>query len=202
MKGNVFIISAPSGAGKTTLCKEIIRIMPDTKFSVSYTTRRPRPGEIDGKDYIFVNEDTFKRMIENDEFAEWAEVHGNYYGTSMKALNDIIESGQDVILDIDVQGAQQMRDRFGTGVYIFVLPPSLDVLRKRLEERGQNSLEEIERRVRKAVEEIREYKKYDYVIVNDVFEDALNALRAIIIAEGKRVNRIDDAWIEKTFNIK
>ncbi len=201
MKGNVFIISAPSGAGKTTLCKEIIRIMPDTRFSVSYTTRRPRPGEIDGKDYIFVNEDTFKRMIENDEFAEWAEVHGNYYGTSMKALNDIIESGQDVILDIDVQGAQQMRDRFGTGVYIFVLPPSLDVLRKRLEERGQNSLEEIERRVRKAVEEIREYKKYDYVIVNDVFEDALNALRAIIIAEGKRVNRIDDAWIEKTFNL-
>lgn len=202
MKGNVFIISAPSGAGKTTLCKEIIRIMPDTKFSVSYTTRRPRPGEIDGKDYIFVNEDTFKRMIENDEFAEWAEVHGNYYGTSMKALNDIIESGQDVILDIDVQGAQQMKDRFGTGVYIFVLPPSLDVLRRRLEERGQNSLEEIERRVRKAVEEIREYKKYDYVIVNDVFEEALNALRAIIIAEGKRVNRIDDAWIEKTFNIK
>ncbi len=202
MKGNVFIISAPSGAGKTTLCKEIIRIMPDTKFSVSYTTRRPRPGEIDGKDYIFVNEDTFKRMIENDEFAEWAEVHGNYYGTSMKALNDIIESGQDVILDIDVQGAQQMRDRFGTGVYIFVLPPSLDVLRRRLEERGQNSLEEIERRVRKAVEEIREYKKYDYVIVNDVFEEALNALRAIIIAEGKRVNRIDDALIEKTFNIK
>lgn len=201
MKGNVFIISAPSGAGKTTLCKEIIRIMPDTRFSVSYTTRRPRPGEIDGKDYIFVNEDTFKRMIENDEFAEWAEVHGNYYGTSMKALNDIIESGQDVILDIDVQGAQQMRDRFGTGVYIFVLPPSLDVLRKRLEERGQNSLEEIERRVRKAVEEIREYKKYDYVIVNDVFEDALNALWAIIIAEGKRVNRIDDAWIEKTFNL-
>lgn len=202
MKGNVFVISAPSGAGKTTLCKEIIRIMPNTKFSVSYTTRRPRPGEIDGKDYIFVNEDTFKGMIENDEFAEWAEVHGNYYGTSRKALNDIIESGQDVILDIDVQGARQIRERFGRGVYIFVLPPSFDGLRKRLEERGQNSLEEIDRRVKKAVEEIREYKKYDYVIVNDVFEDALYALKAIIVAEGKKVDRIDDAWIKRTFNIE
>lgn len=202
MKGNVFIISAPSGAGKTTLCKEIVRIMPNLRFSVSYTTRKPRSGEVDGRDYIFVDGDTFKGMIDRGEFVEWAEVHGNYYGTSRKDLNDIIKSGQHVILDIDVQGSQQIREQFDGGVYIFVLPPSLNALRKRLEERGQNPPEEIDRRVKRAIEEIREYKRYDYVIVNNIFEEALDALRSIIIAEDKRVNRIDDAWIERAFNIK
>lgn len=202
LKGNVFIISAPSGAGKTTLCKEIVRIMPNLRFSVSYTTRKPRSGEVDGRDYIFVDGDTFKGMIDRGEFVEWAEVHGNYYGTSRKDLNDIIKSGQHVILDIDVQGSQQIREQFDGGVYIFVLPPSLDALRKRLEERGQNPPEEIDRRVKRAIEEIREYKRYDYVIVNNIFEEALDALRSIIIAEDKRVNRIDDAWIERAFNIK
>lgn len=201
MKGKVFIISAPSGAGKTTLCSEILRMMPNIRFSVSYTTRKPRPGEVDGKDYLFVSEDTFKKMIEQGEFIEWAEVHGNLYGTSRKVINDIIESGKDVMLDIDVQGAQQMRNNFKGGIYIFVLPPSLDALRKRLKDRGQNSPEEIERRVKRAIEEIREYKRYDYVIVNDVFQDALDALRSIIIAEGKRVTMIDDDWVERTFNI-
>lgn len=202
LKGNVFIISAPSGAGKTTLCKEIVRIMPNLRFSVSYTTRKPRSGEVDGRDYIFVDGDTFKGMIDRGEFVEWAEVHGNYYGTSRKDLNDIIKSGQHVILDIDVQGSQQIREQFDGGVYIFVLPPSLNALRKRLEERGQNPPEEIDRRVKRAIEEIREYKRYDYVIVNNIFEEALDALRSIIIAEDKRVNRIDDAWIERAFNIK
>lgn len=202
LKGNVFIISAPSGAGKTTLCKEIVRIMPNLRFSVSYTTRKPRSGEIDGRDYIFVDGDTFRGMIDRGEFVEWAEVHGNYYGTSRKDLNDIIKSGQHVILDIDVQGSQQIREQFDGGVYIFVLPPSLDALRKRLEERGQNTHEEIDRRVKRAIEEIREYKRYDYVIVNNIFEEALDALRSIIIAEDKRVKRIDDAWIERAFNIK
>lgn len=201
MKGKVFIISAPSGAGKTTLCSEILRMMPNIRFSVSYTTRKPRPGEVDGKDYLFVSEDIFKKMIEQGEFIEWAEVHGNLYGTSRKVINDIIESGKDVMLDIDVQGAQQMRNNFKGGIYIFVLPPSLDALRKRLKDRGQNSPEEIERRVKRAIEEIREYKRYDYVIVNDVFQDALDALRSIIIAEGKRMTMIDDDWIERTFNI-
>lgn len=201
MKGKVFIISAPSGAGKTTLCSEILRMMPNIRFSVSYTTRKPRPGEVDGKDYLFVSEDIFKKMIEQGEFIEWAEVHGNLYGTSRKVINDIIESGKDVMLDIDVQGAQQMRNNFKGGIYIFVLPPSLDALRKRLRDRGQNSPEEIERRVKRAIEEIREYKRYDYVIVNDVFQDALDALRSIIIAEGKRMTMIDDDWVERTFNI-
>lgn len=201
MKGKVFIISAPSGAGKTTLCSEILRMMPNIRFSVSYTTRKPRPGEVDGKDYLFVSEDIFKKMIEQGEFIEWAEVHGNLYGTSRKVISDIIESGKDVMLDIDVQGAQQMRNNFKGGIYIFVLPPSLDALRKRLKDRGQNSPEEIERRVKRAIEEIREYKRYDYVIVNDVFQDALDALRSIIIAEGKRMTMIDDDWIERTFNI-
>lgn len=202
LKGNVFIISAPSGAGKTTLCKEIVRIMPNLRFSVSYTTRKPRSGEVDGRDYIFVDEDTFRGMIDRGEFVEWAEVHGNYYGTSRKDLNDIIKSGQHVILDIDVQGSQQIREQFDGGVYIFVLPPSLDALRKRLEKRGQNPPEEIDRRVKRAIEEIREYKRYDYVIVNNIFEEALDALRSIIIAEDKRVKRIDNSSIERAFNIK
>ncbi len=201
MRGNLFVISAPSGAGKTTLCNEIIRIMPELRFSISYTTRKPRAGEIDGKDYIFIDEERFKAMIDNGEFAEWANVHGNYYGTSRKALDDIIEKGQDVILDIDVQGAQQIKRNYKYGIYIFILPPSLDTIRKRLEKRGQNSPEEIALRLRRAVEEIREYKNYDYVIVNDVFDEALTALRSIIVAEGKRVHRLDHTLVEKTFNI-
>lgn len=201
VRGNIFVISAPSGAGKTTLCKEIIKTMPNLRFSVSYTTRRPRSGEINGRDYVFIDEERFRVMIERGEFAEWANVHGNYYGTSRKDLDGIIESGQDAILDIDVQGADQIRRNIKGGVYIFVLPPSLDALRKRLEERGQNPPEEIERRVKRAIEEIREYRNYDYVIINDIFEDALIALKSIIIAEGKRVNRIDEAWVKGTFNL-
>lgn len=201
VRGNIFVISAPSGAGKTTLCKEIIKTMPNLRFSVSYTTRRPRSGEINGRDYVFIDEERFRVMIEKGEFAEWANVHGNYYGTSRKDLDGIIESGQDAILDIDVQGADQIRRNIKGGVYIFVLPPSLDALRKRLEERGQNPPEEIERRVKRAIEEIREYRNYDYVIINDIFEDALIALKSIIIAEGKRVNRIDEAWVKRTFNL-
>lgn len=202
MKGNIFVISAPSGAGKTTLCKEILRVMPNLRFSVSFTTRKPRTGEIDGRDYVFVDPDRFRGMIEEGEFVEWAYVHGNYYGTSRKALSQIIESGQDVILDIDVQGAKQIKSNLNEGVYIFVLPPSLDALRERLYGRGQNPPEEIEKRMKRALEEIREYKDYDYVIVNNIFEEALDALRSIIIAEGKRISRIDHSWVRNTFNIK
>lgn len=201
-RGNIFIISAPSGAGKTTLCKEIVKVLPNLRFSVSYTTRQPRDGEVNGEDYNFIDEKRFKEMIGNNEFAEWAEVHGNYYGTSKKVLGDIIDSGFDVILDIDIQGASQIKKNIEGGVYIFVLPPSMEELRRRLDIRGQNRPEEIQRRLRRAIDEIKEYKNYDYVIVNDIFEEALNALKSIIIAEGKRVKRMDDSWIKRTFNIQ
>lgn len=200
-RGNIFIISAPSGAGKTTLCKEIVKVLPNLRFSVSYTTRQPRDGEVNGEDYNFIDEKRFKEMIGNNEFAEWAEVHGNYYGTSKKVLGDIIDSGFDVILDIDIQGASQIKKNIEGGVYIFVLPPSMEELRRRLDIRGQNRPEEIQRRLRRAIDEIKEYKNYDYVIVNDIFEEALNTLKSIIIAEGKRVKRMDDSWIKRTFNI-
>lgn len=198
-RGSIFIISAPSGAGKTTLCKEVVRLLPNLRFSVSYTTRQPRDGEINGEDYNFIDEKRFREMIEDGEFVEWAEVHGNYYGTSRKVLNDIIESGFDVILDIDVQGAAQIKKNLEGGVYIFVLPPTMEELRRRLDMRGQNSPEEIQRRLGRSLDEIREYKNYDYVIVNDIFEEALTALKSIIIAEGKKVKRIDHSWIERTF---
>lgn len=200
-QGNIFIISAPSGAGKTTLCKEIVKVLPNLRFSVSYTTRQPRTGEVNGEDYYFIDEKRFREMIGNNEFAEWAEVHGNYYGTSKKVLDDIIDSGLDVILDIDIQGAAQIKKNIEGGVYIFVLPPSIEELRRRLDIRGQNRPDEIQRRLQRAIDEIREYKNYDYVIVNDRFEEALNALKSIIIAEGKRVKRMDDSWVKRTFNI-
>ncbi|MFN3479161.1 MAG: guanylate kinase [Thermodesulfovibrionales bacterium] len=200
-RGNIFIISAPSGAGKTTLCKEVVKLLPNLRFSVSYTTRQPRDGEINGEDYNFIDEKRFREMIADGAFAEWAEVHGNYYGTSKEALNAIIESGQDVILDIDVQGAAQIKKNIEGGVYIFVLPPSIEELRRRLDIRGQNPPEEIQKRLKRAVEEIKEYKNYDYVIVNDIFAEALTALKSIIIAEGKRVKKIDDSWVRETFNL-
>lgn len=199
--GSIFIISAPSGAGKTTLCKEVVKLLPNLRFSVSYTTRKPRDGEVNGEDYNFIDEKRFREMIKDGEFVEWAEVHGNYYGTSRKVLNDIIESGLDVILDIDVQGAAQIKKNLEGGVYIFVLPPTMEELRRRLDIRGQNSTEEIQRRLRRALDEIREYKNYDYVIVNDIFEEALTALKSIIIAEGKKVKRIDDSWVRRTFKL-
>lgn len=196
-KGNLFVVSAPSGAGKTTLCRKLTELMPDLRHSVSYTTRTPRSGEQDGKDYIFVGEGEFRRMIEEDEFVEWAEVHGNLYGTSRSILEGIREQGADVILDIDVQGARQLRSKYRNGVHIFILPPSLDVLRKRLEGRMSNSAEDMDRRMRRAVEEIKEYNNYDYVIVNDIFERAVEELKAIVTAERVRTDRLNPEWINR-----
>ena len=136
-------------------------------------------------------------MIENGEFAEWAEVHGNLYGTSKKRLEQLIAAGHDVILDIDTQGAQQIRKTYGNGVFIFILPPSMTELKNRLEKRMSNTREDMERRLKRAVEEIREYKMYDYVIVNDLLNSSLRNFEAIILAERQRSSRKDSAWIEK-----
>ncbi len=208
-KGSIFVISAPSGAGKTTLANKIIGKEENLRASVSYTTRPPRGGEVDGVDYTFVNEKTFQKMIAGGDFAEWAEVHGNLYGTSKKRLEGLMRSGFDVILDIDTQGARQIRRSFPEGVFIFILPPSMKVLRGRLEKRKSSDAKErtdINRRLKRAVEEIKEAllgktgdKMYDYVIVNDVLSDSLKKLNAVITAQRLRVGNTDPKWIRIHF---
>lgn len=195
-KGWLFVVSAPSGAGKTTLCREVSKLMPDLKYSISYTTRMPRPGEENGKDYLFVTVNEFKDMIERKEFAEWAEVHGHFYGTPIKELDENMKK-YDVILDIDTQGASQMKKRYGEGVYIFILPPSMDALEDRLRQRMGNSELEIKVRLKRAREEISEYKEYEYVIVNNNFEEALSELKSIILSERCHRERIDPAWVKR-----
>jgi len=198
-KGSFFVISAPSGAGKTTLCKKIIAKDGNLRPSVSYTTRQPRSAEVDGLDYTFVTERVFRNMIQRGEFAEWAAVHGNFYGTPKKGLGALLRSGFDVILDIDTQGARQIRDSLDGGVFIFILPPSVKVLRERLENRKSNTREDIERRMRRAVEEIKDYRMYDYVIINDILNASLRKLEAIITAERLRTGRVEARWIKENF---
>ena len=171
--------------------------LDNLKTSVSFTTRKPRPGEVDGEDYTFITEKRFRGMIEKGEFVEWAEVHGNLYGTSRKRLEQLITSGHDVILDIDTQGARQIKKAYGNGVFVFILPPSMTELRNRLEKRMSNTMEDMERRLKRAVEEIREYKIYDYVIVNDLLNGSLRNFESIILAERQRSTKKDSAWIEK-----
>ena len=199
-EGVLFVISAPSGAGKTTLCKEIIDIFPDLRHSVSYTTRTPRTGEVHGRDYFFVGQDEFSRMVAAQEFAEWAEVHGNLYGTSLATLKQCRSQGIDLILDIDCQGAQQLKGRFDGGVYIFILPPSIAELRRRLDSRSSDTEEVIERRINNAAAEIKEARWYDYIIVNDRFSAALEQLKSVLIAEQCRSFRVIQG-ISSTFDI-
>lgn len=195
--GILYIISAPSGAGKTTLCKEVIDIFPYLRHSVSYTTRYPRPGEAHGKDYFFVSREEFQRMIDAGEFAEWAEVHGNLYGTSVRTLEECRRSGVDLILDIDCQGARQLKECYHGGVYIFILPPSYDELRRRLNGRSSDSHEVIGRRIDAAAGEIRESRWYDYIIVNDQFSKAVEELKSVMIAERCRTSRVLEAVSEQ-----
>jgi guanylate kinase len=196
-QGILFIISAPSGAGKTTLCKEVVDIFKNLRHSVSYTTRSPRPGEVHGRDYIFVSPSEFERMISAGEFAEWAEVHGNLYGTAIKTLDEYRYRGIDVILDIDCQGARQLKERYGEGVFIFILPPSFHELRRRLDIRNSDSDEVKERRIRNAADEIKELGWYDYIIVNDVFIKAVEELKSVLIAEQCRTLRLLEDVMEK-----
>lgn len=195
-EGVLYIISAPSGAGKTTLCKEIIDIFPHLRHSISYTTRQPRLGEVHGKDYYFISRDEFRRMVTDDEFAEWAEVHGNCYGTSIRTLEECRASGIDLILDIDIQGARQLKKRYEGGVYIFILPPSYEELRRRLNGRSSDSDDVINRRIDAAAGEIRESRWYDYIIVNDQFSRAVEELKSVMIAERCRTSRVLEAVTE------
>lgn len=198
-KGILFVVSGPSGAGKTTLYKKAISVLPHLMHSVSYTTRSPRVGEVNGRDYTFINREEFMTMIHKKEFAEWAEIHGELYGTARKRLEEIMNSGVDAILDIDVQGAMQLKEKLSGGVFIFILPPSLEILRERLEQRMVNIKEEIEKRLAVAWEEMKKHPEYDYVIVNSIFEDAFKELQSIIIANRARVEQISSEWIKENF---
>ena len=199
--GLLFVVSAPSGAGKTTLCRAVTDSLENLRHSISYTTRKPRPGEIDGRDYYFVAADRFRDMIQAGDFAEWAEVHSNFYGTSRRVLDGMRGEGIDVILDIDTQGARQIKTKYeGQAVFIFIMPPSLGILEERLRNRKSDHENEIKKRMQRAREEIRDYTMYDYVLVNRDFERALIELRSIITAERRRTLLIDHAWIEGFFH--
>ena len=188
----VFIISAPSGSGKSTLVSRLFERLDGLTFSVSYTTRKPRGNEIDGEDYHFIDHAQFERLIESGEFLEHANVFGNYYGTHVGALEFARDAGKDLVLDIDVQGAAQLRKRIPDAVTIFVLPPSREVLEQRLRARSQDSTEVNGRRLADAAEEIRKYFLYDYLLINDDLELAAKNLMSIVRAERVRRVRVED----------
>ncbi len=190
MKGNLIIISAPSGTGKTTILKELFAQLIGVTFSVSHTTRAPRSGEKDTVDYHFVDKNVFKKMQAADEFLEWAEVHGNFYGTSKSEVQKHLNNGLDVFLDIDVQGARQVREAAGAeSISIFVVPPSWEEQEKRLTGRGTDSNETIQLRLANAKAEMKDAGLYDFLIVNDSIDQAVDTLRAIIVAQRSRTRR-------------
>jgi guanylate kinase len=189
-EGLLYIISAPSGAGKTTLLKRVMDYYPEMRFSVSYTTRPPRSGERDGADYHFVSPKRFDQMVEGGEFVEWAEVLGNRYGTALDTIRESRSQGIDLILDIDSQGARQIKEHLKGGIFIFILPPSVESLRDRLKARRADQQEMIQLRVSRATDEIQQATWYDYIIINDKLEEAVEQLKSIIIAERCRRERV------------
>lgn len=181
-QARMFILSAPSGAGKTSLVRRAIAELDDLMVSVSHTTRDSRPGEVDGEDYHFVSREKFEAMVDDDRFLEYAEVFGNYYGTSVEAVQQNLATGMDVILEIDWQGAAQVRKKINDVISIFILPPSRATLIERLRGRGQDSEAVIEQRTTEAVAEMEQYHRADYLIINDDFEQALAELKAVVLA--------------------
>jgi guanylate kinase len=198
-RGILYIISAPSGAGKTTLCKQIVASISGVWHSVSFTTRKPRPGEEHGREYFFLEEKAFHDMVARHAFLEYAHVYSNWYGTPRKPLMDKMEQGIDVLLEIDVQGALQIKKKFGDAVSIFILPPSMDILRARLHGRGSDSQEEIVRRLQKVKEEVWCFREYDYIVRNDDLTRSLRELQSIFVAERLKTKRMDMQWLEQSF---
>ena len=189
----VFIISAPSGSGKSTLVNVVRRTLPNLEFSISYTTREPRGAEKNGCEYFFITREQFEEMIRDDEFLERANVFGNYYGTAKRFLNKAAADSKDLLLDIDVQGAQQIKAKLPEAVSVFILPPNRAELERRLRERSQDSEEVIQKRLKAAGREIENYWKYDYILVNDRLEDSVDTLNAILLSERLRRNGRADA---------
>lgn len=196
-KGMLLVISGPSGAGKGTLYNRVLAADPTFTFSVSYTTRGPRPGEVDGKDYCFVTEEQFRQMLDQDGFLEHAEVHGHLYGTPRQPVLDALEAGRSVMLDIDPQGALQVMDKMPDCVSVFILPPSFAELRRRLTGRGTEKPEEVERRLHNARGEVKLMGKYQYLVVNDDLEVAYRTLQGIVDAEKQRSSRFFPVVEEK-----
>lgn len=186
-RGLIIVVSAPSGAGKSTLCNQLIRKLPNLTYSISYTTRPPRPGEEEGVDYFFTSERTFRAMARRGRFVEWACVHGYYYGTPKRFLDAKIRAGTDVILDIDVQGGGKIRKAYPDAVMIFVMAPSMAVLEKRLRDRKKDSEDVIRRRLRNARIELKSLPKYTYLVINDDVERAAGEIDAIITAEHRKI---------------
>jgi guanylate kinase len=189
-RGLLFVVSAPSGTGKTTVVERVVQLVPDLSLSRSYTSRPARPGEQDRVDYNFVNRERFEQMISGQEFLEWAEVFGNLYGTCAADVERDLAGGRDIVLVIDVQGARQVRLRYANTVGVFVLPPSFDVLERRLRGRSKDAEEAMQRRLRTARNEVAAFAEYDYVIVNDELEACVERLRAIVVAERARLRSV------------
>ena len=189
MSGNLFIVTAPSGAGKTSMVRALLAADQNVQLSISYTTRAMRPGEVDGRDYHFVSREQFQQMLGQGEFLESAEVYGNYYGTSQTWINRVMQSGKDILLEIDWQGAAQVRRIFPAAIGVFILPPSLEALQQRLQGRGQDAAEVITRRMEAAREDISHVGEFDYAIINDSFDVAVDDLRAVFRAERLRIDR-------------
>jgi len=200
-RGILFVISAPSGAGKTSICREILNKLPNLQQSISYTTRARRSVEQDGVDYHFVTMKAFREMVDAGAFLEWAEVHGNCYGTARSSLEQATAAGEDILLDIDFQGAEQLRNSRLDGVFIFILPPDMNELRKRLDTRNTDDDQVIERRMKNAVDEIAEAVKFDYLVVNDLLGKAVETILSIMTAETARTKRVIDTLPEE-FGLK
>jgi len=191
-RGVLIVISGPSGAGKGTICKEILEKNNNIYLSVSATTRKPRQGEVDGVNYYFLTEEDFKNKVDSNGFIEYAKVHGNYYGTPKVNVEKMLDEGKDVILEIDIQGALKVKENFTEGVFIFILPPSMDELKRRIIKRGSETEESLMTRFKNAYQEINYVSKYNYAVVNDTLEIAVSKVESIIAAEKCRVDRIKD----------
>lgn len=195
MKGLLIVISGPSGAGKGTICKTLLK-ENDFWISVSATTRQPRSGEVDGTNYYFLTKEEFKKRIDCDDFLEYAEVYGNYYGTPKSNALKAIENGRDVILEIDIQGALKVKESYPEGVFIFILPPSMEELKNRIINRGSETPESLMTRFKSAYKEINYVSKYNYAVVNDTVEEAVKKIHSIIVAERCRVDRVKDKILD------
>jgi len=188
-EGILVVLSGPSGTGKGTVCKELLRHCPSLHYSISATTRQPRLGEVNGVNYYFTPQDQFLEMVEQNNLLEWAEVYGNYYGTPRKYVEEQLLKGYDVVLEIDTQGALQVKERFNKGILVFLLPPSLTELEDRIWKRGTDTPDTIKRRLNAATAEFDQIRNYEYVVVNDDVNAAVEKIRAIILAEKCRVSR-------------
>lgn len=197
-KGILLVVSGPSGAGKGTICAAIRKIFPKLNYSISMTTRAPRKGEVEGTSYFFRTNEEFEKLIKEDAFLEYARVYDHYYGTPKKYALDKIENGESVLLEIDIQGAMQVKQRYPQGVFVYVVPPSLDVLSARIHGRGTDSEEVIQKRLAKTTDELAMAHKYDYIIVNDVLEDAVHKVCSILEAESCKLSR-NEGQVEVIF---